>query len=155
MVLKLEFKAESSGGLVKACITGPQAQMFWFSRSGRGPWKLHSDKISGEAEKPVGEPHFENLSLRAQGSGLRSLQNQFTLEELNCKCILLGKMHLWLLLEKWQTVFKWLYQSTPSSMAWKFLLLRIFTKTCYFQTEIVASIVTCQSDNLVYHCGCN
>lgn len=68
MVLKLEFKAESSGGLVKACITGPQAQMFWFSRSGRGPWKLHSDKISGEAEKPVGEPHFENLILRAQVS---------------------------------------------------------------------------------------
>lgn len=61
MVLKLEFKAESSGGLVKACITGPQAQRFW-------PWKLHSDKISGEAEKPVGEPHFENLILRAQVS---------------------------------------------------------------------------------------
>ena len=58
-VLTFEHASESSGGLVKTQIAGPQPQSSWLSRSGLGPKDLYLSQIP-RSKMPVRGPHFEN-----------------------------------------------------------------------------------------------
>lgn len=75
-----------------------------------------------------GEPHFENVCIRVFGPN--SLQNQLPL----WRRAGLQQVHRRLVLGRWRAVQVVAPTYTPFSSAWEFLVLRIVTKTWYFQT---------------------